>query len=176
MIAIKSFSGKAALAYIHDLATLRIEVFREFPYLYDGHMAAEQEYLQAFLSSPDAVLVLAFDGEQVIGASTGLPMAHETPNIQQPFVKEGYDVNRVFYYGESVLRKSYRGKGVGLAFFEHREAHARSLKQFDWVCFCGVIRPENHPRRPADFVQIYRYPAGTRYRLRRKVYIADWKQ
>ncbi len=152
--AVRSFTGPAALDYLNDLAALRIEVFREFPYLYDGNMASERAYLQAFLAAPDAVLVIAFDGEKVIGASTGLPMIHETPNIQQPFLEAGYDIEKVFYYGESVLKKAYRGKGLGLAFFEHREAHARKLGQFDWVCFCGVIRPEDHPRRPEDYVPL----------------------
>ena len=154
MLDVKSFTGQAALAYLPDLAALRIEVFREFPYLYDGDMDSEQEYLQAFLSSPDAVLVLAFDGDQVVGASTGLPMVYETPNIQAPFLQNAYDIDQVFYYGESVLRKSYRGSGLGVAFFEHREAHARSLGRFEWACFCGVIRAEDHPRRPADFIPL----------------------
>ncbi len=153
-IAIRSFTGEAALQYIDDLAALRIEVFHEFPYLYDGDIAYERRYLHTFLSSPDAVLVLAFDENLVVGASTGLPMIHETANIQQPFLDHGYDLNRVFYYGESVLRKAYRGHGIGLAFFEHREAHARSLNRFDWLCFCGVIRPEDHPRRPSDYMPL----------------------
>jgi len=153
-LVVRSFTGAEALAYLDDLAALRIEVFREFPYLYDGDMASEREYLQAFLAAPDVVLVLAFDGDQVVGASTGLPMEHETPNIQAPFLQNGYDINKVFYYGESVLRKSYRGSGLGVAFFEHREAQARSLGRFEWVCFCGVIRPEVHPRRPADFIPL----------------------
>lgn len=151
---VRSFTGAAALVYLENLAQLRIEVFREFPYLYDGSMTSELEYLHAFFASPDAVLVLAFDGNQVVGASTGLPMVHETANIQAPFVQNGYDLNKVFYYGESVLQKPYRGRGLGLAFFEHREAHARNLGRFEWVCFCGVIRPDDHPRRPADFIPL----------------------
>lgn len=154
---VHAFTGQTALNYIEELAALRIEVFREFPYLYDGDMAYERSYLQAFLAAPDAVLVLVFDEDVVVGASTGLPMAHETPNIQKPFLENGYDIKKVFYYGESVLKKDYRGRGLGLAFFEEREAHARRLERFEWLCFCGVQRAEEHPRRPAGYVPLDRF-------------------
>ena len=35
-VEIKSLSGIDATPYLDDLARLRIEVFRAFPYLYDG--------------------------------------------------------------------------------------------------------------------------------------------
>jgi hypothetical protein len=36
-------------------------------------------------------------------------------------------------------------------FFEEREAHARSLGGFDRYAFCAVVRPADHPLRPADY-------------------------
>jgi len=42
----------------------------------------------------------------------------------------------------------YRGRGVGHGFFDAREAHARALGH-DICVFCSVIRPEDHPARPA---------------------------
>lgn len=156
-IRVQSFTGEAALPYINDLALLRIEVFRDFPYLYDGDLAYEQEYLQAFVNAPESVLVIAFDGEAIVGASTALPLQHETPNIQQPFLENGYDVSKVFYFGESVLRKAYRGQGIGVEFFNHREAHAARLGGFEYLTFCGVVRPEDHPLRPEDYVPLDRF-------------------
>ena len=43
----------------------------------------------------------------------------------------------------------YRGRGVGHAFFDAREAHARRLG-FTHSAFCAVRRPEDHPARPAS--------------------------
>lgn len=150
-ISVRSFTGGAASAYIADLARLRIQVFRDFPYLYDGHMEYEERYLRTFLEAPDSVLVIAFDGADVVGASSGLPLAAETPNLQSPFLENGYEVDRIFYYGESVLHRAYRGRGLGVRFFEERERWARSLERFDWLTFCGVIRPDDHPRRPEGY-------------------------
>ena len=156
-IRVESFSGAAAAAYLDDLAQLRIEIFREWPYLYDGDLNYERSYLRTFLNARDSILVLAFDGPAVIGASTGLPLSEETPNLQRPFLENGYSIESVFYYGESVLRRSYRGQGIGVRFFEHREAWARRLDRFDWLAFCAVQRPAGHPRRPAGYVPLDRF-------------------
>ena len=69
----------------------------------------------------------------------------------------GYDLERIFYCGESVLLRQYRGQGAGVAFFEQREAHAYDLGGFQWSCFCAVQRPENHPLRPSDYVPLERF-------------------
>ena len=153
-ISIKHLSGKEIEPWIPDLARLRITVFRDFPYLYDGTIEYEEHYLQTYLETPDSIAVLALDGDKVIGASTGLPMADETPEFQEPFISLGYDPAKVFYCAESVLLKEYRGRGVYTHFFTGREGHARSLSRFDWACFCGVWRPADHPLRPADYVPL----------------------
>jgi len=154
MLFLKRLSGEQLVRYVPELAQLRIQVFRDFPYLYDGDLAYEERYLQTYIQAPDSVIVLAFDGDKVVGASTGIPLEYETDEVKQPFINDGYDIDRVFYCGESVLISAYRGQGVGVAFFDHREAHAREIGGFDTSCFCGVQRPENHPARPADFVPL----------------------
>ena len=154
MVEIRTLSGREAQAYLQELARLRIAVFREFPYLYDGDMAYEEEYLHTFFQAPDSVLVVVLDGGAVVGASTGLPLEQETANIQQPFLEQGLEVGRIFYCGESVLLPEYRGRGIGVRFFEERERWARRLERFDTLAFCAVVRPEDHPRRPADYVPL----------------------
>lgn len=140
--------------HIDDLARLRIEVFRAFPYLYEGSLDYEQNYLVTYASSPESLFVLAFDGESVVGVSTGMPMDHETEAFRKPFVEGGWDPARIFYFAESVLLPSYRGQGIGVRFFEEREAYARRLGRFDHCCFCAVERPADHPLRPADYVPL----------------------
>jgi GNAT superfamily N-acetyltransferase len=154
MLTLKRLSGEELVRYLPELAQLRIQVFRDFPYLYDGDLAYEERYLQTYVQAPASVIVLAFDGDKVVGASTGIPLKYETDDVKQPFINAGYDIDTVFYCGESVLISAYRGQGAGVAFFEHREAHAREIGGFDYSCFCGVQRPDNHPARPADFVPL----------------------
>lgn len=137
--------------HLDAVAALRIEVFRDWPYLYDGDTAHEREYLTAYAASDDSVFVLAFDGDAVIGASTGVPLADDSVEFRAPFEARSLDVDKVFYLGESVLLPPYRGCGIGHAFFDHREAHARSLGRFDTTAFCAVDRDAGDPRRPADY-------------------------
>lgn len=151
---VRRFSGPGLERYVDALARLRIEVFREFPYLYDGSLDYERRYLKTYIGVPDSVIVLVFDGDRVVGASTGLPMQAETEEVKRPFLEHGYDPKRIFYFGESVLEKNYRGRGLGVRFFEEREAHARELGRFDWTCFCAVQRSKDHPRRPREYVPL----------------------
>ena len=156
-IRIERRSGVALTQFIPELARLRIEVFRDFPYLYDGDYDYEKKYLQTYIDTPESVIVLAFDREKVVGASTALPMKYETNQLKQPFLDQDYNLDDVFYCSESVLNKDYRGLGLGVRFFEQREAHAEVLGGFKFITFCCVERPLDHPRRSADYVPLDKF-------------------
>jgi GNAT superfamily N-acetyltransferase len=144
-------AGGDVAPYLRDLARLRTEVFRDYPYLYEGSPDYESEYLKAYARSPRSVFVLALDGEAVVGASTGIPLLDDQDAFQAPFREQGYKLEEVFYFGESVLLKAYRGQGLGHRFFDEREAHARRLGGFRLTAFCAVERASDDPRRPADY-------------------------
>ncbi len=163
-IEVRRFSGSDATAYIRDLARLRIEVFREFPYLYAGSLDYESDYLRTYLDVADSVVVIARDGDRVVGVSTGLPLVAETDNVKQPFLAQRRDPGKVFYFGESVLQRAYRGRGLGVRFFDEREAHARTCARFDYAAFCAVHREADHPRRPADYVPLDAFWINRGYR------------
>jgi len=153
-VRVESFTGSAARRFIPDLARLRAKVFYDFPYLYEATPDYEEQYLRTYTASPDSVIVIAFDGDAIVGAATALPLAHEPDYATAPFKARGYDLGTIFYCGESVLNRAYRGRGLGVAFFEHREAWAKKLGRFTRSCFCGVVRPADHPRRPKDYVPL----------------------
>lgn len=148
-LTIQSFSGSDATPYFDDLARLRIAVFRDFPYLYEGNPDYEQTYLSTYAKSEGSVFVIARDNDQVVGVATGTPMAGETDEVKRPFIEANLDPEQFFYFGESVLLPEYRGQGIGVKFFEGREAQAKRLG-LRYATFCAVERPLDHPRRPAD--------------------------
>ncbi|WP_439616346.1 GNAT family N-acetyltransferase [Shinella sp.] len=151
---IKIVQGEAVAPHIADLARLRTHVFRTFPYLYEGSEDYEASYLATYARSPESLFLLALDGERIVGASTGVPMPDASDVFQAPFIAAGIASEKVFYFGESVLLSTYRGRGLGVRFFEEREAYARRLGRFDWCTFCAVERPQDHPLRPADYVPL----------------------
>lgn len=150
LIQIRRVSGKDILPYIDDAARLRISVFREFPYLYDGSESYEANYLKSYADSETSVLVLATSRDQVVGISTGMPLEAADEEFRKPFVDSGAVVESVFYFGESVLLPEYRGQGIGRAFFDQREQHASDISR-SYTTFCGVIRPKSHPLRPIGY-------------------------
>ncbi len=151
---IEVFSGHALSPMLPALSRLRMQVFRAWPYLYQGDPEAEADYLADFVRAPSAGLVVAFDGDEAVGCSTCVALAEEDAGLTAPFVARGIDPASVFYFGESVLRAAYRGQGAGVAFFRAREAHARAVSDCDFAAFCAVVRPDDHPARPAGHVPL----------------------
>jgi GNAT superfamily N-acetyltransferase len=147
---VKVVSGKDIFPWLDVLASLRIEVFRAFPYLYEGNADYEKKYLKVYTQSDQTVLVLVLDGEKVVGASSGMPLIMESNEVKAPFVTSGFTIEGIFYFGESVLLEPYRGKGFGKVFFNEREKHAVACG-FVYTTFCGVVRPDDHPLRPDDY-------------------------
>lgn len=146
----EKLSGGAIAHRLMELAQLRITVFREWPYLYEGTLANEAEYLQSYIDCPRSLVVLVWDGARCVGASTCLPLADAHAEMRQPFEVAGMDLARIDYFGESVLLPEYRGRGLGVAFFKHREDHARSLG-LDLCAFCAVDRDPCDRRKPAGY-------------------------
>lgn len=149
-VTVEVMTGAEIEHAIDDLARLRIEVFADFPYLYDGDLAYEAQYLREFAAAPDAVLIAARDGQAIIGAATASPMWAQKPAFRQPFEARGLDTATMFYFGESVLLSQYRGQGIGHAFFDAREVQARHCGA-KTACFAAVVRSADHPDRPAGY-------------------------
>lgn len=152
-VTLETLRGAALLARLDALAHLRGEVFRDWPYLYDANEADEAGYLRAYAEEPGAAVIVAWDGAAAVGASTCQPMAHSHAAVREAIAGAGHDPASFLYLGESVLRRAYRGQGIGVAFFERREAVAREAG-LRFCAFCAVERAADDPRRPADYVPL----------------------
>ncbi|MDW4499721.1 GNAT family N-acetyltransferase [Sulfitobacter sp. D35] len=172
---IRILRGDELDSALDAVAELRITVFRDWPYLYDGDLDYERGYLDHYRENPDAIVVGAYDGDTLVGASTGLPLEGHDDGFAAAFAETGLDLSRIFYCAESVLLPDYRGQGAGHAFFDAREAHARATG-FDSCCFCAVIRPDDHPRRPATYRPLDTFWVGRGYaRLSGVIAKFEWK-
>ena len=97
---IQTVHGEQIAPFIDDVARLRIEVFHEFPYLYDGDMSYERRYLKTFSQAKDSLLVLALHEGEVValvdperfaageaapaGSTGGKPAAEAAPKPAAP--------------------------------------------------------------------------------------------
>lgn len=146
----KQFIGNEILGAANDFAALRISVFREFPYLYDGTLAYELSYIQVYSQSPNAILFALYHEERMIGATTCVPLEEESNAVKAPFIENALKIDDYLYFGESLLLPEYRGFGYGKKFFQVRESHAIKLGKLK-TCFCSVDRPINHPLKPESY-------------------------
>jgi len=53
-----------------------------------------------------------------------------------------------------VLRREFRGRGIGVAFFAAREAQAKVVSGCDFAVFCGVVRSSSHAACPPDHLPL----------------------
>lgn len=143
-------SGVDVRPFLPDIARLRIRVFAQFPYLYEGEQAYEEKYLDVYAGSAHSMFVLVKDQGQVVGASTAIPLADESAAIKKPFLLADIDPINVMYFGESVLLPEYRGRGLGHEFFDRREAHAKDCGKVI-SAFCAVQRSSTDARKPTDY-------------------------
>jgi GNAT superfamily N-acetyltransferase len=146
-------TGAAIEPALDHAAALASIVFSDFPYLFDGGVAAERAYMQRYAERPGAALVLAHADGAIVGAATCMPLAVENDYIQAPFQAASWALDRVCYLGESVLLRAHRGQGFGVAFFADREAHAANLG-LDVCAFFSVARAADHPLRPAGYTPL----------------------
>lgn len=150
-------------AAFDDLARLRIMVFRDWPYLYDGDLDYERRYLEGFLAARQSVVIGAFDGTTLVGAATASPLTVHHAEFAEPVRAAGMDPAEIFYFGESVLLPSHRGQGTGVRFFEEREKAARE-QGFSTCLFSAVVRPDDHPMCPNRYVSLNSFWKNRGYR------------
>ncbi len=147
----QTLHGAALRAQLPALAALRLTVFRDWPYLYDGTLDYERSYLETYAGCAESLAVLVWDDARCIAATTALPMRHAEAAMRAPLEAAQRPIEQMLYFGESLVLPAYRGRGIGVSFFEQREAHARALNLRS-CAFCAVDRPATHPLKPADYI------------------------
>lgn len=165
MMEIRTVTGPDMTQWLNEVARLRIQVFRAYPYLYDGDPDYEARYLAQFATAPDSTLVLALNDDRVVGCATAMAMRGADAEFRRPFEQAGEETERFFYFGESVLEPAFRGQGIGHRFFDAREARARECGA-RFATFCAVQRPADHPDRPGDYRPLDAFWQGRGYRRR----------
>lgn len=144
-------TGSEARPYAEDLARLRLNVFYDYPYLYEGTLDYEMKYLETYFKARNSLVFMVLDHGVPVGATTGIWAVEEEESFRRPFYQFGINPEKVFYFGESVLSPEYRGQGLGKRFFEEREAFAKKLEFIEYLSFCAVVRPESHILKPQNY-------------------------
>jgi GNAT superfamily N-acetyltransferase len=172
---VKVYHGNEIENIIPDLARLRMTVFHDFPYLYEGDFEYEKNYLKIYLASSESTVVAVFDYGRMVGAASAMPLKAEANYVQAPFLEQQININQIYYFGESVLLKEYRGRGLGNIFFDEREKAALKF-QYPMTCFCAVVRSIDHPMKPLNYRPLDEFWMKRGYQKNSKLIAAfSWK-
>ena len=85
----REYLGEGIAGVLDDLARLRVSVFRDWPYLYDGDAEYERGYLARYARG-DSIVVAAYAGEEMVGAATGMPLADHADDFAAAFRGDGH--------------------------------------------------------------------------------------
>lgn len=152
-ITIRAFTGAEAEPFMDAIAQLRIDNFRDFPYLYDGDLAYERAYLATYFRSPSTRIYLVFDGDTVVGFSNSILLSEESDEFTKPFRDKGLVLEEYLYIGEAILNPPYRGRKLFHELAKLHEDRIRDEKHKNVLCY-SVVRSEDHPLRPEDYKPI----------------------
>lgn len=151
----KIFQGKEINDWILTLADLRIEIFKEWPYIYNGDLEYEKKYLSRYAQANKSMIAIAFDQNKVIGATSCIWLPEEIDlEIKKPFIDHQFNPHKIAYFGESLLKKDYRGQGIGSQFMKLREEFSLDICNANYAAFCSVVRPAQHPLKPKDYMSL----------------------
>lgn len=151
MITYKIVTGEQISSFVPEIAKLRIEAFVEYPFLYEGDIEYEKKYLEKFFTMQDAIVIIAFDKEEIIGIATGYPFRYESDEMKKTFSENNRNPEEYYCYGESIVRKSYRMQGIGKHLSLEREKFARDLNLYHYICFFTREPKQNDPKRPENY-------------------------
>lgn len=150
---IEVLSGKAVAPWVERVSQLRTSIFREFPYLYEGSLEYESNYMRGYMSDPQAIFVLIKNRDTLVGAATGIPLISNSDIVKDArrvFEEHALVCKEYYYFGEAILLPEHRGKGFYTKLVAERERKANEFG-FSKYCFLAVQQKDTHPLKPDGF-------------------------
>ncbi len=154
IIHINVFKGPEAAPYIRPLSEMRVKAFAEFPYLYEGNVEDDFAYAHLYASDPQGMIVVAFEGDQIVGVRSGCPVPAHTIVMDesrcQMLEDHGIQAKAYYYCGEIIVDPAFQRKGIAT------QLMTRFIEEVKEMGFPGMIaitsiKPDDHPLRPHDY-------------------------
>lgn len=140
--------GVEVSPYVHGLTELSLVVFSEYPFLYEGTQEEYGPLIENYTRC--GTVAILFDGDKIVGACTGIPLAEVFPKYRRSFEELGLDVMSYYYIGEMMMLKEYRHRGFGTALYERVEAVARR-ECYSMMTLCLIPDKPSDPKRPVEY-------------------------
>lgn len=136
-------TGEDILDKVRDIALFRIKYFKDYPYLYEGSLEYEEEYLCEYSKDQKSLVITIHNKEKkIVGVSTSIPLissAKIVTTAKDLFLSSGLNPSNFFYYGEIILDYSIRQKGLSRKIYNLQDMHAHRLG-YRSIAIATVIR------------------------------------
>lgn len=137
--------------YSDELAKMRLEYFKEYPYLYRGDLENERKNFRNLADNWRSILLIALEGQEIAAVSTATPLDSGYVDVPQDIFRNMGFINQdLYYFGEIIVHQKFRGIGLASQIFKEQEDFAGILG-YQAVCFLAVEREQNHPLKPVDY-------------------------
>ncbi|MFA8450044.1 MAG: GNAT family N-acetyltransferase [Bacteroidales bacterium] len=160
------------------LSKLRIKIFKEYPYLYDGDLEYEKEYLNTYANSKNAFVISLSLNNRIIGACTAIPLLEEVDEFKTPLTKENYKIEELFYIGEIILEKEFRNCGKGKELMQTAITYIKNnYPKYKKIIICTVNRDNNSYPIPNEYKDLkYLWEKFNFKKLERPIAYFSWKE
>ena len=92
-----------------------------------------------------------------------MPLIHEDAQMLDAFTGSTFTLNEIYYVGELLFRPAYSNCGLGQKLLVQLEHYIQSLGSYRKLTCATIVRPEDHPMRPFDYIPITRFLAQTHF-------------
>ncbi len=137
------------------LAQQRIKHYHGYPYLYDGNMQEELEYLNFVASSLHSVLCLIYKGDDIVGFAMGASFTQFASHFKgsiELFQAANRNPHDYYYIADDIILPGHEGHLLTERMFEKLEQYARNLG-FAYTC---IVHEQHdvHPLKPKNYCDI----------------------
>jgi len=149
----KTYQGKEIEAFIDKIGQIRLDAFKEFPYLYKGDLDYERAYLSEYTKHEKSLLILVYSFNEIVGFITGAAIDSKlsiTEDAFKLFKSKGLSPSSFYYIGEIIVLKEYRSFDLSSKLLKEVEDFALA-QGYSSTCFLTVVREDDHPLKPKDY-------------------------
>lgn len=153
MLTFSTYVGQETLALAPDLASLHSQCLSGWPYFAAKGVNYEAGVLRALAAGgEESLVVVARDGDKIAGATSGSRLSPQLTAIREALSSNSIDPDAVHWITQMTLLPEYRGQGASNTLSYTREDYLRNLGTYSHIVFSSLVRPSDHPLRPADYV------------------------
>lgn len=148
LISLKLLSGQQILPFISDIGQLILEVYKEWPYLYEGTLEEQYDYVQTrYINMPNSLVCTAFDQEKLVGLAMGVPLCEAPTHYLTPFTSNQecleLPLKNIFYWGELIVRSEYRQREIAQQMCDLVLKEILDNSDYKAIAFCTVERSDD---------------------------------